>query len=167
MTRPEQMLRPRVPCFSSSAGGQSLSPDPTLSFTLSAASSTLSLTLETARSTLPSRLSFSSSVRLPAASFVRPFASSMCSPIFDRLLFRSPNGLPGEQRRKREMTDPTLTREDQPMSPVARERRSLDDAQILRLESAAIKGHTGKVLIVAADSTGGRLSVPALRERVT
>src|SRR3954453_16297119 len=167
MTRPEQMLRPRVPCFSSSAGGQSLSPDPTLSFTLSAAWSTLSLTLETARSTLPSRLSFSSSVRLPAASFVRPFASSMCSPIFDRLLFRSPNGLPGEQRRKREMTDPTLTREDQPMSPVARERLSLDDAQILRLESAAIKGHTGKVLIVAADSTGRRLSVPALRERVT
>src|SRR4051794_11073112 len=89
----------------------------------------------------------------------------MCSPIFDRLLFRSPNGLPGEQRRKREMTDPTLTREDQPMSPVARERLSLDDAQILRLESAAIKGHTGKVLIVAADSTGGRLSVPALLER--
>jgi WS/DGAT/MGAT family acyltransferase len=43
---------------------------------------------------------------------------------------------------------------------------SLDDAQILRLESAAIKGHTGKVLILAPDSGGRPLSVPALRARV-
>jgi diacylglycerol O-acyltransferase / wax synthase len=52
------------------------------------------------------------------------------------------------------------------MSPVIRERLSVDDAQILRLESPVIKGHTGKVLIVAPDSGGGRLSVPQLRERV-
>jgi WS/DGAT/MGAT family acyltransferase len=51
------------------------------------------------------------------------------------------------------------------MSPVARERLSVDDAQILRLESPVIKGHTGKVLIVAPDSDGRRLSVPQLRER--
>jgi diacylglycerol O-acyltransferase / wax synthase len=49
----------------------------------------------------------------------------------------------------------------------AKERLSVDDAQILRLESAAIKGHTGKVLILAPDSSGHALSVPALRERVS
>ena len=42
----------------------------------------------------------------------------------------------------------------------------VDDAQILRLESAAIKGHTGKVLILAPDSEGRPLFVPGLRERV-
>jgi diacylglycerol O-acyltransferase / wax synthase len=52
------------------------------------------------------------------------------------------------------------------MSPATRERLSVDDAQILRLESATIKGHTGKVLILAPDSTGRPLSVPALRARV-
>src|SRR3954447_26112283 len=52
------------------------------------------------------------------------------------------------------------------MSPVT-ERLSLDDAQILRLESPVIKGHTGKVLILAPDSAGDRLSVPQLRERVS
>jgi diacylglycerol O-acyltransferase len=51
--------------------------------------------------------------------------------------------------------------------PAVRERLSVDDAQILRLESAAIKGHTGKVLILAPDSAGARLSVPQLRERVS
>jgi WS/DGAT/MGAT family acyltransferase len=53
------------------------------------------------------------------------------------------------------------------VSPAARERLSVDDAQILRLESAAIKGHTGKVLILAPDSAGQPLSVPGLRERVS
>jgi diacylglycerol O-acyltransferase / wax synthase len=47
-----------------------------------------------------------------------------------------------------------------------RERLSVDDAQILRLESACIKGHTGKVLILAPDSEGRPLSVPRLRERI-
>src|SRR5262245_1715260 len=49
---------------------------------------------------------------------------------------------------------------------VIRERLSVDDAQILRLESQAIKGHTGKVLILAPDSAGEALSVPRLRERI-
>jgi diacylglycerol O-acyltransferase len=53
------------------------------------------------------------------------------------------------------------------MSPAGRERLSVDDAQILRLESAAIKGHTGKVLILAPDSQGRPLSVARLRERVS
>src|SRR4051794_23564440 len=53
------------------------------------------------------------------------------------------------------------------MSPVARERLSVDDAQILRLESPVIKGHTGKVLILAPDSAGEALSVSRLRERVS
>jgi WS/DGAT/MGAT family acyltransferase len=48
-----------------------------------------------------------------------------------------------------------------------RERLSVDDAQILRLESPVIKGHTGKVLILAPDSAGNRLSVPQLRDRVS
>ena len=42
----------------------------------------------------------------------------------------------------------------------------VDDAEILRLETVAIKGHTGKVLILAPDSAGNPLSVPALRDRV-
>src|SRR5882757_7432832 len=53
------------------------------------------------------------------------------------------------------------------MSPATRERLSVDDAQILRLESSVIKGHTGKVLIMAPDSAGEPLSVPRLRERVS
>src|SRR4051794_41876623 len=52
------------------------------------------------------------------------------------------------------------------MSPAVRERMNVDDAQILRLESACIKGHTGKVLILAPDSEGRALFVPRLRERV-
>jgi WS/DGAT/MGAT family acyltransferase len=52
------------------------------------------------------------------------------------------------------------------MSPAIRERLRVDDTRILRLESATIKGHTGKVLIVAPDSAGRPLSVPALRARV-
>jgi WS/DGAT/MGAT family acyltransferase len=57
-------------------------------------------------------------------------------------------------------------RDDHGMSPATRERLSVDDAQILRLESATIKGHTGKVLIVAPDSASNPLSIPALRARV-
>ena len=53
------------------------------------------------------------------------------------------------------------------MSPAARERLSTDDAQILRLESPVIKGHTGKVLILAPDSSGRALSVPQLRDRIS
>ena len=53
------------------------------------------------------------------------------------------------------------------MSPATRERLSVDDAQILRLESPVIKGHTGKILILAPDSAGEPLSVPRLRERVS
>ena len=52
------------------------------------------------------------------------------------------------------------------MSAAARERLSVDDAQILRLESQVIKGHTGKVLILAPDSQGDPVSAPKLRERV-
>jgi WS/DGAT/MGAT family acyltransferase len=52
------------------------------------------------------------------------------------------------------------------MSPATRERLSLDDTQMLRLESAAIKGHTGKVLVVAPGSDGLPLSTPNLRSRV-
>jgi diacylglycerol O-acyltransferase / wax synthase len=52
------------------------------------------------------------------------------------------------------------------VSTATGERLSVDDAQILRLESTAIKGHTGKVLILAPDSTGNPLSVPTLRARV-
>jgi diacylglycerol O-acyltransferase / wax synthase len=44
---------------------------------------------------------------------------------------------------------------------------SVDDAHILRLESPTIKGHTGKVLILAPDSHGRALSVARLRERVS
>jgi hypothetical protein len=47
-----------------------------------------------------------------------------------------------------------------------RERLSQDDAQILRLESPVIKGHTGKVLIAAPGSDGGALSVERLRDQV-
>ncbi len=47
-----------------------------------------------------------------------------------------------------------------------RERLSQDDAQILRLESPTIKGHTGKVLVVAPGSDGKALSVDRLRDQV-
>jgi WS/DGAT/MGAT family acyltransferase len=47
-----------------------------------------------------------------------------------------------------------------------RERLSQDDAQILRLESRTIKGHTGKVIVVAPGSDGRALSIDGLRERV-
>ena len=53
------------------------------------------------------------------------------------------------------------------MSPATRERLSVDDAQILRLESAAIKGHTGKVLILAPDSDGRPASASRLRARIS
>jgi Wax ester synthase/diacylglycerol acyltransferase catalytic domain/WS/DGAT C-terminal domain len=53
------------------------------------------------------------------------------------------------------------------MSPATRERLSVDDAQILRLESAAIKGHTGKVLILAPDSEGRPASASQLRARIS
>ena len=52
------------------------------------------------------------------------------------------------------------------MPTARRERLSLDDAQILRLEGEAIKGHTGKVIVLAPDSTGRPASVTRLRERV-
>ena len=47
-----------------------------------------------------------------------------------------------------------------------REQLTQDDAQILRLESPVIKGHTGKVLIVAPGPGGRALSVDRLREQV-
>jgi WS/DGAT/MGAT family acyltransferase len=47
-----------------------------------------------------------------------------------------------------------------------RERLSQDDLQILRLESPVIKGHTGKVLIIAPGSDGRAVSVESLREQV-
>jgi WS/DGAT/MGAT family acyltransferase len=53
------------------------------------------------------------------------------------------------------------------MPALTRERLSVDDAQILRLESAAIKGHTGKVLILAPDSMGRSMPASALRERIS
>src|SRR5262249_53788224 len=52
------------------------------------------------------------------------------------------------------------------MSHARRERMEVDDTEILRLESAAIKAHTGKVLIIAPNSEGAPFPVPALRTRV-
>ncbi|HEX3294746.1 MAG TPA: wax ester/triacylglycerol synthase domain-containing protein [Solirubrobacterales bacterium] len=52
------------------------------------------------------------------------------------------------------------------MGKTTRERLSQDDAQILRLESPVIKGHTGKVVIVAPGSDGIALSIEQLREQV-
>jgi WS/DGAT/MGAT family acyltransferase len=43
---------------------------------------------------------------------------------------------------------------------------SFDDAQLLRLESAAIKGHTGKLLVLAPGSDGGSVDPAELRDRV-
>ncbi len=57
-------------------------------------------------------------------------------------------------------------RDDQTVTTARREPLSIDDAQILRLESAAIKGHTGKVLVLAPDSEGRPLAASRLRERV-
>jgi diacylglycerol O-acyltransferase len=48
----------------------------------------------------------------------------------------------------------------------AGERLSFDDAQILSLESDAIKGHTGKLLVLEPDASGSRLTAARLRERV-
>jgi diacylglycerol O-acyltransferase len=45
------------------------------------------------------------------------------------------------------------------------ERLSFDDAQILRLESDAIKGHTGKLVVLDPDDRGRPLTAPALRQR--
>jgi len=47
-----------------------------------------------------------------------------------------------------------------------RELLSQDDAQILRLESAVIKGHTGKVLVIAPGPSGGALQIDRLRDQV-
>ena len=52
------------------------------------------------------------------------------------------------------------------MGKATGEQLSQDDAQILRLESSVIKGHTGKVLIVAPGSDGQALSVGRLRDQV-
>jgi diacylglycerol O-acyltransferase len=52
------------------------------------------------------------------------------------------------------------------MGTATRERLSQDDAQILRLESPVIKGHTGKVMVIAPGSDGRALSVERLRDQV-
>jgi diacylglycerol O-acyltransferase / wax synthase len=46
------------------------------------------------------------------------------------------------------------------------EKLSFDDAQILSLESDAIKGHTGKLLVLDPDDSGSSLPAARLRERV-
>ena len=74
--------------------------------------------------------------------------------------------VPDDQRENGKSDNGTPGRDDQGVTAVRRERLSLDDAQILRLESAAIKGHTGKVLVLAPDSEGGALSSARLRDRV-
>lgn len=48
---------------------------------------------------------------------------------------------------------------------VARERLSIDDARIFRLESESIKGHTGKLLVLAPAADGSRLNADRLRAR--
>jgi hypothetical protein len=53
------------------------------------------------------------------------------------------------------------------MSTPERELLSFDDAQILGLESDAIKGHTGKVMVLAPGADGGHLTAARLRERVS
>ena len=52
------------------------------------------------------------------------------------------------------------------MNGSAPEPLSVDDAQILRLESVAIKGHTGKLLVLAPDAGGAGLDPAVLRDRV-
>src|SRR5918996_2133940 len=89
----------------------------------------------------------------------------MCSPLFSRLFSPPPFAYPpltGENGRDRGARG----RHDPCMRKATRERLSRDDAQILRLESPVIKGHTGKVLIVAPGSDGRALSVDRLREQV-
>jgi diacylglycerol O-acyltransferase / wax synthase len=78
------------------------------------------------------------------------------------LLF--PNRVPDAQHEKQQQR--RHTRNHQGVTVAKRERLSLDDAQILRLESPAIKGHTGKVLVLAPDSDGRALSPARLRDRV-
>jgi diacylglycerol O-acyltransferase len=79
--------------------------------------------------------------------------------------FSLPKYVPDEQCEKRGDIE-AHERDHQGMTAATRERLSLDDVHILRLESDAIKGHTGKVLILAPDSEGKPLSVPALRRRI-
>ncbi|MGH2923306.1 MAG: wax ester/triacylglycerol synthase domain-containing protein, partial [Solirubrobacterales bacterium] len=43
---------------------------------------------------------------------------------------------------------------------------SFDDAQILALESDAIKGHTGKLLVLESGARGERAAPERVRERV-
>jgi WS/DGAT/MGAT family acyltransferase len=64
------------------------------------------------------------------------------------------------------MTASARGRNDPHMGKATGEQLSQDDAQILRLESSVIKGHTGKVLIVAPGSDGEALSVSRLRDQV-
>jgi diacylglycerol O-acyltransferase len=52
------------------------------------------------------------------------------------------------------------------MSDSTPDRLSFDDAQILRLESAAIKGHTGKLLVLAPGAGARSLDPAELRQRV-
>src|SRR3954469_9700707 len=52
------------------------------------------------------------------------------------------------------------------MGMATRELLRQDDAQILRLESAVIKGHTGKVLVIAPGPSGGALQIDRLRDQV-
>lgn len=52
------------------------------------------------------------------------------------------------------------------MNGSAPEPLSFDDAQILRLESAAIKGHTGKLLVLAPGADGASLNPVDLQDRV-
>jgi diacylglycerol O-acyltransferase / wax synthase len=84
---------------------------------------------------------------------------------FDRLLFSLAKGVPGHHWKKRRDTD-VRERHDPCVAKGTRETLSQDDAQILRLESPVIKGHTGKVMIVAPGSNGGALSVARLRDQV-
>jgi hypothetical protein len=85
--------------------------------------------------------------------------------MFDRLLCCSPCGYPPFAAENGRDIDPR-ERDDPNMGRATRERLSQDDAQILRLESPVIKGHTGKVLLVAPASDGRPLSVERLREQV-
>jgi WS/DGAT/MGAT family acyltransferase len=73
--------------------------------------------------------------------------------------------LPDRHRGKRRDSE-VPARHDQGVR-ATRERLSQDDAQILRLESPVIKGHTGKVLVVAPGSDGSALSVERLRAQVS
>jgi WS/DGAT/MGAT family acyltransferase len=62
---------------------------------------------------------------------------------------------------------PTLENDRAIMGGMAKpERLSFDDAQILRLESEVIKGHTGKVLVLGPGERGERLRTERLRARI-